>query len=236
MKARCFQDPCAKILKVGTFGPGSAADQAEQRDHVFEQASTARFQCHQTVPQSDSHQSRTPILDLRVTLLEAYVQTSRLFATEVIHDYMAPDPTSDLSHIIQLSVAPVFLLAGIGAFINVLAGRLGRIFDRSRVLDAAFDTSDSSGQSAIKAEVLALERRAKLAYLGITLDIIAALFVCLLIAIAVSEHFFGFETRGVIGGLFIASMLALIGGLIAFLREVFVAVSSLSSGSSRRDL
>ena len=164
------------------------------------------------------------------------MQTSRLFATEVIHDYMAPDPTSDLSHIIQLSVAPVFLLAGIGAFINVLAGRLGRIFDRSRVLDAAFDTSDSSGQSAIKAEVLALERRAKLAYLGITLDIIAALFVCLLIAIAVSEHFFGFETRGVIGGLFIASMLALIGGLIAFLREVFVAVSSLSSGSSRRDL
>jgi hypothetical protein len=43
---------------------------------------------------------------------------------------MTPDPASDISHVIQLAVAPVFLLAGIGAFINAFAGRLGRIFDR----------------------------------------------------------------------------------------------------------
>ena len=140
---------------------------------------------------------------------------------------MAPESASDLSHIIQLSVAPVFLLAGIGAFI-------GRIFDRSRTLEAAFESSDSSARPAIMVELEALGRRAKLAYLGITLDIVAALFVCLLIAIAFAEHFFGFETRGVIGGLFIASMLALIGGLIAFLREVFVAVKSLSSWLANR--
>jgi hypothetical protein len=148
---------------------------------------------------------------------------------------MAPDPTPDLSHVIQLAVAPVFLLAGIGAFINVLTGRLGRIFDRSRVLEAAFDTSNPAGQPAILAELEALGRRSKLAYLGIALDIFAALLVCLLIAIAFAEHFFGFEARGIIGGLFIAAMLSLIGGLIAFLREVFVAVRSLSIGLSLRD-
>jgi hypothetical protein len=60
--------------------------------------------------------------------------------------------------------------------------------------------------------------------------------VCLLIAIAFAGHFFGFEIRGVIGGLFIGSMLALIGGLIAFLREVFVAVKSLSSWFANRDM
>jgi hypothetical protein len=145
------------------------------------------------------------------------------------------DTTSDLSHVIQLAVAPVFLLAGIGAFINVLVLRLGRIFDRSRVLEAAFDTSTPAGRAVIKAELEALAQRAKLAYLGIALDIFAALLVCLLIAIAFTEHFFGFENRGVIGGLFIAAMLALIGGLIAFLRGVFVAVRSLSIGFSRCD-
>jgi len=148
---------------------------------------------------------------------------------------MAPDSTSDLSQIIQLSVAPVFLLAGIGAFINVLAIRLGRIFDRSRVLEAAFDSGDSTGKAAMMAELLALEHRSKLAYLGIILDVFAALFVCLLIAIAFAEHFFGFESRGLIAGLFIASMLALIGGLIAFLREVFIAVKSLSLWFSRKE-
>jgi hypothetical protein len=142
---------------------------------------------------------------------------------------MSPEPASDLSHIIQLSVAPVFLLAGIGAFINVLAVRLGRIFDRSRILETMLKSTDSTQKTEIMAELQALERRSKLAYIGIMLDIFAALFVCLLIAIAFTEHFFGFENRSSIGALFIASMLALIGGLIAFLREVFVAVKSLSS-------
>ena len=146
---------------------------------------------------------------------------------------MAFDPTSDISHVIQLAVAPVFLLAGIGAFINAFAGRLGRIFDRSRALEAVFVASNPDQQAVIRTELEALGRRARLAYLGIALDILAALLVCLLIAIAFAEHFFGFEIRGLIGGLFIAAMLALIGGLLAFLREVFIAVRSLSIGLPR---
>lgn len=158
-----------------------------------------------------------------------------MFSRQELINPMVPESTSDLSQIIQLSVAPVFLLAGIGAFINVLAMRLGRIFDRSRILEVAFDSGDPSGKAMILAELLSLEQRSKLAYLGIILDVFAALFVCLLIAIAFAEHFFGFESRGLIAGLFIASMLALIGGLIAFLREVFVAVKSLSLWFSKKE-
>ena len=40
-----------------------------------------------------------------------------------------------LAQIIQLAIAPVFLLAGLGAFLNVCAGRLARIVDRIRVLE-----------------------------------------------------------------------------------------------------
>jgi hypothetical protein len=46
-------------------------------------------------------------------------------------------PSPELTHlaqIIQLAVAPVFLLAGLGAFLNVCAGRLARIIDRARQL------------------------------------------------------------------------------------------------------
>jgi hypothetical protein len=39
---------------------------------------------------------------------------------------------AQLAQIIQLAVAPVFLLAGLGAFLNVCAGRLARIVDRMR--------------------------------------------------------------------------------------------------------
>jgi len=143
---------------------------------------------------------------------------------------MAPDTTSDISHVIQLAVAPVFLLAGIGAFINVFAMRLGRIFDRSRCLEPELAACEPNKRATIQTELQSLDHRAKMAYTGIALDIVAALLVCLLIAIAFVEHFFGFEIRGLIGGLFIAAMLSLIGGLIAFLREVFVAVRTLSIG------
>lgn len=41
---------------------------------------------------------------------------------------------TDIAHVIELAVAPVFLLAGIAGFLNIMSGRLGRIVDRSRNL------------------------------------------------------------------------------------------------------
>lgn len=143
--------------------------------------------------------------------------------------------SDDISLVIQLAVAPVFLLAGIGAFVNAFAARLGRIFDRSRLLEANLAECDPDRQQAIITELVSLGRRARLAYLGIALDIIAALLVCVLIAFAFAGHFFGLEYRGLIGGLFIAAMLSLIGGLIAFLREIFIAVRRLSFTLPHRD-
>jgi hypothetical protein len=37
----------------------------------------------------------------------------------------------DVSHAIQLALAPVFLLTGIAGILNVMAGRLARIIDLS---------------------------------------------------------------------------------------------------------
>jgi Protein of unknown function (DUF2721) len=37
-----------------------------------------------------------------------------------------------VAHTIQLAVAPVFLLSGIGAILVVMTNRLGRIIDRAR--------------------------------------------------------------------------------------------------------
>jgi len=136
---------------------------------------------------------------------------------------------SDIAHVIQLAVAPVFLLAGIGAFVNAFAVRLGRIFDRSRKLEERFPTSNPTQREKIRDELDMLARRSRTAYIGIALDVFAALLVCMLIASAFAGYFFGFEVRGIVAGLFIAAMLSLIGGLIAFLREIFIAVRSLST-------
>jgi hypothetical protein len=44
---------------------------------------------------------------------------------------------NQISHVIQLSVAPVFLLTGVGAMLNVLSNRLSRAVDRAAALRPA---------------------------------------------------------------------------------------------------
>ena len=48
----------------------------------------------------------------------------------------SPDlSVNTVAEIVRLALAPVFLLSGIGAFVNVLASRLSRIVDRSRDIE-----------------------------------------------------------------------------------------------------
>ena len=43
--------------------------------------------------------------------------------------------SSTITHSIQLSVAPVFLLTAVAGMIGAVAGRLARIIDRARVVE-----------------------------------------------------------------------------------------------------
>ena len=43
-------------------------------------------------------------------------------------------PITDITHVIQLAVAPVFLLTAVGTIITALTNRLGRAIDRRRVV------------------------------------------------------------------------------------------------------
>ena len=54
-----------------------------------------------------------------------------------IYDGIMPNflQVSAIAQTIQLSLAPVFMLAAIGQILNVLAGRLARVIDRARILE-----------------------------------------------------------------------------------------------------
>lgn len=135
---------------------------------------------------------------------------------------------NDIAHVIQLAVAPVFLLAGIGAFVNAFAMRLGRIFDRIRLLERESGAAEPVRRRVLHCELTVLAHRAKLTYYGIALTILAAFLVCVLVTLAFLAYFLNIESRLAIGSLFIAAMLSLIGGLLTFLREVSTAISRVS--------
>ena len=135
-------------------------------------------------------------------------------------------PLEDIAHVIQLSIAPVFLLTAIGTLLGVLSTRLARIVDRARVLHDRAPVRPESARAQVPGELHILAQRRHLVNTAITFGVSAALLVCLLIATAFVGSIFRAHLGVLIAVLFILAMVALVGALVSFLREIFVAVGS----------
>jgi hypothetical protein len=135
-----------------------------------------------------------------------------------------------IARTIQLSVAPVFLLTAIGTTLAVLTGRLNRIVDRARVLEERMASLPVKEECEIHTELTTLSRRSKLINVAITLCTMSALLICSMIAAMFNGVFLSIDLTDVVALLFVTGVLAFIGALLAFLREIFIAVKALRIG------
>jgi len=131
----------------------------------------------------------------------------------------------NVAHAIQQSVAPVFLLTGVGAILNVLSSRLARVIDRFRALDVDSD----SERVAYEPEILILLKRSRWIHWAISLSTVCALFICIVIAALFIGSELNKDPSATIATFFIGAMLAMTLGLLCFLREI-----SLATGPIRR--
>jgi hypothetical protein len=140
---------------------------------------------------------------------------------------MGVDPhVPEIFTVIQLAVAPVFLLTAIGTVIAALNIRLGRAVDRRRDLESKLPGMLEDEQPSAREELATIARRIGFVYFAITAAVTSALFVCLLIAGAFIGAFVQVSLSYTIGAMFVLAMLALIASLLLFLREIFLAVST----------
>lgn len=145
-------------------------------------------------------------------------------------------PSMDIAHLVQSSVAPVFLLSGVAATLGVLTNRLGRVVDRARALEARAADGRPGDQSGDKRllhrELAVLARRARYIYTAISLCAIAALLVALVVVTLFANAFLGVSLEGTIALLFVGAMVALSGAFISFFVEVRIAIAALRIGLS----
>jgi len=145
---------------------------------------------------------------------------------------MTPEsPISAIAHVIQLAIAPVFLISGVATLLSVLANRLGRIVDRARVLDSQLDLSDEARRALALEEFTGLSTRARLANIAITFCTLCAMLTCVTIATLFIGTFTTINLSRVITGLFIAAMFSLFLALVSFLGEVIIATRALRISS-----
>jgi hypothetical protein len=129
---------------------------------------------------------------------------------------------TSLSHVIQLAVAPVFLLTGIGTILSVLVNRLARIVDRYRFLEL------QEISLTVSAEKKLLSKRAKLIHWAISSSSLGLLFVCMVIALLfIGEVVVIAGIIELIAPMFILAVLSVIVGLILFLREITIATDKI---------
>jgi hypothetical protein len=137
---------------------------------------------------------------------------------------------TDISHVIQLSVAPVFLLAGIGSILGVMVNRLARVVDRARGLEAKLATVDKDGYADLHGRLMTLAKRAKLISRAAALCVMTALLICSTIIALFLGAFIHVSMAIPASVLFITALLSFAAGLVWFLREIFLATASLKIG------
>ena len=134
---------------------------------------------------------------------------------------------SSASEVIQLAIAPVFLLMGVSALLGVLTGRLGRVVDRFRALNDKCESPQAQAENPSCAnygkELKILSRRANWVQRAITLCTLSLLLVSVVIGALFLGSVIAWDSSWLVSLLFIAAMLSLIIGLGCFLREIYLS-------------
>jgi uncharacterized membrane protein len=136
-----------------------------------------------------------------------------------------------VAEVIQLAVAPVFLVAGIAGLLGVLSTRLARIIDRARVIERRIPQAKNDEQRGLlRRETQVLWRRIALINWAIRLCIAGALAVCLVIVALFVGEFVALNIAAAVAVLFVLAMVLIVAGLVFLLSEVNMSTRHMREG------
>ena len=136
-----------------------------------------------------------------------------------------------VAEVIELAVAPVFLLAGIAGLLGVLSTRLARIVDRARVIERRIPLAKRDEQrTLLRRETTVLWRRIALINWAIRFCVSGALAVCLVIVALFVGTFVAFNMALAVAILFVLAMTLIVTGLVFLLREVSLSTRHMRQG------
>ncbi len=127
---------------------------------------------------------------------------------------------STIAETIQTAIAPVFLLAGIGSFLNVLTGRLSRVVDRARALESLHPQTSGLAHERFVWELKRLDRRMRVINRSLMSTVTSAVAICAVVAMLFVAELGNLRIGREIAAVFIFAMVALTVGFVGFMVEV----------------
>ncbi|MDR7153315.1 hypothetical protein J2W40_000109 [Sphingobium xenophagum] len=142
-------------------------------------------------------------------------------------DFISLPQVSQVAQTIQLAVAPVFLLAGIGAFLNVCAARLARVIDRARVVEKSVMISRGEEHDRLVGEIRVLDRRMSVVNGAIFLSVASGCAICLVVILLFASELVNAHLGTAIAILFILAMLLQAAAFGTFIQEIRLAARTI---------
>ncbi|SEI65094.1 Protein of unknown function [Sphingobium sp. AP50] len=137
---------------------------------------------------------------------------------------MIPLPqVSQVAQTIQLALAPVFLLAGIGAFLNVCVSRLSRIIDRARDVEKWVLSTRGKEHDRMVGEIRVLDRRMSVVNSAIFFSVASACAVCLVVILLFAGNLFNAHLGTPVAILFSLAMVLQAAAFATFIQEIRLA-------------
>ena len=128
---------------------------------------------------------------------------------------------------IHASVSPVFMLTGIGALLNVLAGRLSRVVDRARDREERHAIVDADDRARVVSELRLLARRMAIINVALFLAVASAVATCTVVALLFVGALTQFRVGHIVAFAFITAMSLLIAAFTGFLFEVRLSIRAI---------
>ena len=141
--------------------------------------------------------------------------------------------TLRVQEIVRLSLAPAFLLAGIGAIMNVMMSRLIWVAERIERVEARIKGKENP---RAEAELIWLRKRRELAQRAVVFSTSAALTICVVIALLFVSAWIEPQIGTITAIAWIVTMALLITGLVHLVLETLVAArghATLAAGPAK---
>ena len=132
-----------------------------------------------------------------------------------------------IAQTIQLALAPVFMLVAIGNIMNILSTRLGRIVDRSRLLQDRHMATEGPDHDAVVLEIRAIARRIHLITRAVFLLVLAGLAIGTTVAVLFLDEIAGFKLPLLAAAFFLLAIALMMWALMLFLGETRIAAQQL---------
>jgi hypothetical protein len=136
---------------------------------------------------------------------------------------------SSFLEVIQMAITPVILLSGVGGLMITLTNRLARVVDRTQALaEQARKASNASEERVLlESQLDILWRRSRLVQRAVMCAGLSMLLACVLVMVIFLDAVMAREFTIEMVVIFVASILCLIAALVAFLRDIVVALQAL---------